>query len=80
MACDLCNCDDHPHSPCATCLNCVGHYRKDSDYDQVHTDHTATSTEHTQDPPTVGPKPHYRYDARRGAFVPKNQPAKKIAE
>lgn len=74
MACDLCNCEDHPNQPCATCLNCVGHYRQDSDYDQVH---TATSVEHNKDSESVG-KPHYVYDARTGVIHPKNPPAKKI--
>ena len=80
MACDLCNCADHPNEPCANCLNCVGHYKHVADHDEDHTDYTATSTEHPQDSTTVGPKPHYRYDARTGVMHPKNPPAQKIAE
>ena len=76
MACDLCNCDDHPNSPCPQCLNCVGHYVKDCDYDKIHTQHTELAENST----TVDQKPHYVYDARRGVLYEKNQPAKKIAE
>ena len=75
MACDLCNCEDHPNQPCVNCLNCVGHHEHVSDYDEDHTDYTATSTEYTQNSTTVAIKPHYVYDARTGVMRPKNQPA-----
>jgi hypothetical protein len=75
MACDLCNCADHPLRPCPTCLNCVGHYEETADPTQDHTDYTATSTEYTQNSTTVDQKPHYVYDARTGVMRPKNQPA-----
>lgn len=66
MACDLCNCPDHPHQPCAQCLNCVGHYVKDCDYDRVHTDDTQESTDDQQNSTVVRMKPHYRYNAKTG--------------
>ena len=78
MACDLCNCEDHPNQPCGNCLNCVGHYQKDCDYDQIHTAYTEQFTEHTQNSTTVDVKPHYVYDARTGVLHLKNPPAKKI--
>ena len=71
MACDLCNCDDHPRQPCATCLNCVGHCELTADWDHDHTGDTATSTEYTQNSTTVGIKPHYVYDGRTGVLHPK---------
>ena len=74
MACDLCNCDDHHNQPCSNCLNCVGHYAKDCDYDKTHTQHT----ELAENSPTVTTKPHYRYDARTGVLHPKKEPARKI--
>jgi len=80
MSCDLCNCEDHPNRPCPHCLNCVGHYEQVADWDQDHTDHTEQLTEYTEDSGTVGTKPHYRYDASRGVFVPKNPPVQKIVE
>jgi len=63
MACDLCNCDDHPRQPCATCLNCVGHYDAVADPDEDHTDYTVMSTEDQQNSTTVEQKPKYRYNA-----------------
>jgi len=66
MACDVCSCDDHPNQPCTDCLNCVGHYEHVADYDEDHTDDTATSTEYAQNSTTVMNKPHYRYNAKTG--------------
>ena len=66
MACDLCNCDDHPNQPCATCLNCVGHYAEMADPWEDHTDYTVESTQDQQNSTVVAQKPHYRYNARTG--------------
>ena len=66
MACDLCNCEDHLNQPCGNCLNCVGHYRKDCDYDHDHTDYTVESTQDQQNSTVVNDKPHYRYNAKTG--------------
>ena len=66
MACDLCNCDDHPNQPCSDCLNCIGHYVKDCDYDPDHTDDTRESTDDQQNSTVVMNKPHYRYNAKTG--------------
>ena len=57
MACDICNCDDHPNRPCANCSNCIGHYTQTADYDEVHYDFS-------DDRPT---KPHYVYCAKTGS-------------
>jgi len=69
MACDLCNCDDHPNQPCANCLNCVGHYRKDCDYHKIHTQ----QKELAENSATVDVKPHYVYDARTGEIQRVNE-------
>ena len=69
MACDLCNCEDHPNQPCSTCLNCVGHYVKDCDYDKTHTQ----QKELDWDSDTVDVKPHYVYDARTGEIQQVNE-------
>ena len=62
MACDSCNCDNHPNKPCATCLNCVGHYEHDADWDQVHDDADS-------EPVILNTKPHYRYNAKTGEIT-----------
>ena len=59
MACDLCNCPDHPNTPCAHCHNCIGHYTQTADYDEVHYDFDPKLTVHHT-------KPHYRYNAKTG--------------
>jgi len=62
MACDSCNCDNHLNKPCPTCLNCVGHYTHDADWDEVHYDFTTTLT-------VLNTKPHYRYNAKTGEIT-----------
>ena len=80
MACDVCECEDHPHKPCPHCLNCIGHHTIHSDYDQDHSDETVTSTESMEHSQHVGPKPHYVYNARTGVLQPKNHTVQKIVE
>ena len=62
MACDSCNCDDHHHKPCPTCLNCTGHYTQTADYDEIHDD---VDTELT----VLNTKPKYRYNAKTGEIT-----------
>jgi len=75
MACDLCNCDDHPLQPCPSCLNCVQHYQHVNDWHLVHTEYVdgegVTHTiEYTQDDVVTASraKPHYRYCGKTGAI------------
>ncbi len=62
MACDSCNCDNHPNKPCPTCLNCVGHYEHDADYDEVHVDADSELV-------ILNTKPRYRYNAKTGEIT-----------
>lgn len=62
MACDICNCDDHPNRPCANCSNCIGHYQQTADYDEVHYDFS-------DDDASVTPKPHYKYCGKTGKIT-----------
>ena len=62
MACDSCNCDNHPNKPCATCLNCTGHYEHHADYNEVHYDFTTTLT-------VLNTKPRYKYNGKTGEIT-----------
>lgn len=76
MSCDLCHCEDHPNEPCANCLNCVGHYEKDCDWDKIHTQ----QKELAENSQTVHTKPHYVYNGKTRVIQPKNEPVQKITE
>ena len=62
MACDSCNCEDHHHKPCPTCLNCTQHYDAVADPDEIHCD---SDTELT----VLNTKPKYRYNAKTGEIT-----------
>ena len=83
MACDVCDCDDHPNTVCATCLNCIGHHTISADYDQILYEYTdADGVTHDivyeedditdvpdQETCTVKTKPHYRYNGKTGEIT-----------
>jgi len=62
MACDSCNCDDHLNKPCATCLNCVGHYEHDADWDEIHDDFDTELV-------ILNTKPRYKYNGKTGEIT-----------
>ena len=73
MACDLCNCDDHPNQVCAGCLNCTQHYQQSCDYDHTHTEYVDREgvthpIEYAEDDTVIVPrtKPHYAYCGKTG--------------
>ncbi len=62
MACDSCNCDDHPNKPCDQCLNCVGHVTLTADWDETHDDQDSELV-------VLNTKPHYKYNGKTGEIT-----------
>ena len=62
MACDSCNCKDHLNQPCATCLNCTGHYEHHADWDEIHDDQDSELV-------ILNTKPRYKYNGKTGEIT-----------
>ena len=62
MACDSCNCSDHPNKPCPTCLNCTQHLQLQADWDETHDDQDSELV-------MLNTKPHYKYNGKTGEIT-----------